>query len=101
MVEDITTGIKQLKKKVQNINEMQDIVEQKQQPIGQKMDGMIKRIKKDNDQLKVIIEKVMPAPLSSSPPAAASSSPSSSSSPDSSSSSSRSSSDPLHHHTQI
>jgi uncharacterized coiled-coil DUF342 family protein len=58
MVDDITAGVKNLKKKVQNINEMQDIIEKKQQPVGQKIDGLTKRIKKDNDQLKSIIEKV-------------------------------------------
>jgi hypothetical protein len=31
------------------------VIEQKQQPIGGKMDGLTKRIKKDNDQLKKII----------------------------------------------
>ncbi len=55
MVDDIRAGVKHLRKKVQNINEMQDIIEQKQQPIGQKIDGLTKRIKKDNDQLKTII----------------------------------------------
>jgi hypothetical protein len=58
MVDNITVGIKGLKQKVKNINELQDTIEQKQQPIGGKIEGLTKRIKKDNDQLKVIIEKV-------------------------------------------
>lgn len=55
MVDNITVGIKGLKQKVKNINELQDTIEQKQQPIEGKMDGLTKRIKRDNDQLKKII----------------------------------------------
>lgn len=81
MVDDITANVKNLKKKVQNINEMQDVIEKKQKPVEQKMDGLTKRIKKDNDQLKTIIEKVTLPLFSSSPTGVVSSSPSSYSSP--------------------
>lgn len=33
MIDDITVGIKGLRQKVKNINELQDTVEQKQKPV--------------------------------------------------------------------
>lgn len=77
LVDEIGVGVKGLRKKVKNIVELQDVVEQKQKPIENKIDKNIKRLKRDNDQLKNIIEKVSNDLLSSNPTDAVSSSPSS------------------------
>lgn len=55
MVDEIGVNVKGLKKKVKNIVELQDVVEKKQKPIENKIDAGIKRLKRDNDQLKNII----------------------------------------------
>ena len=55
LVDEIGVAVGGLKKKVKNIVELQDVVEQKQKPIENKIDKNIKRLKRDNDQLKNII----------------------------------------------
>lgn len=55
LVDEIGVGVEGLRKKVKNIVELQDVVEQKQKPIENKIDKNIKRLKRDNDQLKNII----------------------------------------------
>ena len=58
MADDIIAGIKKVRHNVNLINDAQDELENKQKPVAEKMDKLSARIKKDNDQLKEIIEQV-------------------------------------------
>lgn len=59
VIDDITAGIKGVRHKVKMINEGQDKIVELQQKNEEKIDKVSARIKKDNDQLKEIIEKVI------------------------------------------
>lgn len=59
MVDDIITGVQGIRGKVKQINEHQDIINQKTKKADDKITKVNDRIQKDNDSLKVIIKKVL------------------------------------------
>lgn len=59
MVDDITAGVKGLRGKVKQMNEQQDEINVKTKKAGDKVEIVSNRIKKDNDNLKDIIKKVI------------------------------------------